>query len=245
MPLDTSKNTVYYSGITEYGAYTHRVVQAGLVCHLDGDDENCYSGAGTTLTDLSREGNDGTMHGTTSVSGGYIDLGSGADITNYITVPAGVLDGLTEWTMEFWLNKTTHNDIDTFQSAGTGNDILLYFNGSTATLVTFSNVTSTNISFTSPTGTDYQFVLTGQNNGFGTLYKNGTRVADYNNRTLVNVQYTGGIVLGQEVDNNSTGGFQSIQKFRGKYGIIRYYNRALHSYEVAENFQANRGRYGL
>jgi hypothetical protein len=46
----------------------------------------------------------------------------------------------------------------------------------------------------------------------------------------------GNLIIGRE---------GSSRQFSGGIAIIRIYNRALNNYEVYENFQAQRGRFGI
>jgi hypothetical protein len=46
------------------------------------------------------------------------------------------------------------------------------------------------------------------------------------------------------MDSNS-GNFDASQKFRGKYGPIRFYNRALSAPEIEQNYNAQKTRFGL
>jgi pyruvate/2-oxoglutarate/acetoin dehydrogenase E1 component len=64
------------------------------------------------------------------------------------------------------------------------------------------------------------------------------------NTTSITVNSTLGIVLGQEMDSNG-GSFDANQKFRGKYGPIRFYNRVLSSSEIEQNYTAQKTRFGL
>jgi len=54
------------------------IVTDGLVLHLDAGDSASYPGSGTTWTDLSGNGNNGTLFGTPSytASPGYFDITS-------------------------------------------------------------------------------------------------------------------------------------------------------------------------
>jgi hypothetical protein len=72
------------------------------------------------------------------------------------------------------------------------------------------------------------------------LYVNGAIVST----TVTSDNLTATIISSEKVRVGmripSTSGY-----FNGKIGIIQIYNRELNPYEIAENFQATRGRYGL
>ena len=78
-----------------------------LVLHLDAGNSNSYVGSGTTWTDLSGEGNNGTINGATynSGDGGYFVF-DGTD--DAVTVSAGsdFAYGTDDFTVEIWFNVT-------------------------------------------------------------------------------------------------------------------------------------------
>lgn len=232
--------------------YGPRIVTDGLVLHLDAGNRKSYPGSGTSVYDLSGNNYNATLHGTTSVSNGYIDIGSGADTTNYISIPSGALDSLTAWTVEFWLYIHATNSIDTFLSCGATNDCLFYLN--TRSGVVFQNPdtngTAVNISPAYATSLLVPFLFTSSCSGTSIqFYKNGSLISNNTNSinfSEITVNSTLGIILGQELDSDTgNGAFASNQKFRGKYGQIKFYNRVLSANEVQQNYNALKGRFGL
>ena len=221
------------------------IVTRGLVLHLDAGNVDSYPGSGTTVTDLSGHGYDATLQGTTSVSGDYMDLGATGDITNYITIPPAALTGLSTWTIDLWLYMHASNSsIDTFVSAGAGNNILWYFTIDRLS-VNFQNPGATGITYATSVLTPFLITMTGTGGASGTInvYKNGVFVNTMANNSLITVAGSAGIVLGQEYDNDTTLGFASTQKFLGKYGPIKFYNRVLSTDEIEQNYNAVKGRY--
>lgn len=213
----------------------------GLMLDLNPLNPKSYPGSGTTIYDLSGNGYNATMHGNTVVSGGWFDLTSAAATTDYITIPAGALNGLSSWTVELWMYIHAANNIDTFLTCGAGNDFLWYF--SDRSTVAFENVVGTSTSYSNPLTTPFLFTATGTG-GTVSLYKDGTYVGAMSNTTSITVNSTLGIVLGQEMDSNG-GSFDANQKFRGKYGSIRFYNRVLAATEILNNYIGFKSRFGL
>ena len=68
----------------------------------------------------------------------------------------------------------------------------------------------------------------------------GSRIISANTATTTN----GYLIVGQEADTPG-GGFASNQNLDGSFSKLAIYNRALTDYEVQQNFNALRGRYGL
>ena len=222
-------------------SYSPKIVTDGLRFAIDAANPKCYPGSGTTAFDLSGNGYNATLHGDTTATGGWFDLTSAAATTDYITTDKNALNGLTSWTFELWLYIHATNAIDTFLTCGAGNDFLWFFNGRTS--VDFQNTAATTTTYNTSLTTPFLFTATGTG-GTVSLYKDGTYVGAMSNTTSITVNSTLGIVLGQEMDSNS-GGFDAAQKFRGKYGPIRFYNRVLSADEVMSNYNANKSRFGL
>jgi hypothetical protein len=222
-------------------AYSPKIVTNGLRFAIDAANPRSYPGSGTTIYDLSGNGYNGTMHGDTVAVDGWFDLKEPAATTDYITLNSNALNGLTSWTIELWLYIYATNTIDTFLTCGSGNDFLWLFNGRST--LSFQNPSDSIISYATSLTTPFLFSATGTG-GSISLYKNGSYVTAFSNTTTITVNSTLGIVLGQEMDSNS-GNFDASQKFRGKYGPIRFYNRALSAPEIEQNYNAQKTRFGL
>jgi hypothetical protein len=222
-------------------SYSPRIITDGLQFAMDPANPKSYPGSGTTMYDLSGNGYNGTINGTSTVSGGYLDLGTVGNVTNYLTIPADALDGLTAWTIELWLYIHATNAIDTFLTCGAGNDFLWYFN--TRSSIYHENTGVSSATYATSLTTPFLFTATGTG-GVTKVYKNGVYVGGPNNTTSITVNSEIGIVLGQEQDSNTTS-FDTSQSFRGKYGPVKFYSRVLSDAEITQNYNATKGRFGL
>ena len=92
-------------------AHSPQIVTDNLVFCLDAANTKSYGGSGTTWTDLSGKGNNGTltsMNGSNynSANGGYLDFDGSIDQIN-----CGSSDdfafGTGDFTIEFWCNPDT------------------------------------------------------------------------------------------------------------------------------------------
>lgn len=223
------------------------LVTDSLRVYLDSSNTDSYPGTGTTWSDLSGNGFDATLQGTTAFDAGdsSIDLGSTQNITNYITIPINALQNATEFTVDIWLQRDAANtDLDTFFTMGSGNHALMYQRTSDGT-INYENTSGTNFGtggqFTN--GVPTNIVMRGVG-GTVSLYKDGNFITSGSNNTTLNGDSTLGIVLGQEMDANN-GNFQDTQNFRGRYFEVKLYNRALTTAELADNFANSRAKYGL
>jgi hypothetical protein len=95
-------------------------------------------------------------------------------------------------------------------------------------------------------GNWYQLAVTNNNKTF-TSYVNGVQVnATYTPPTLrFNNLYQGGVIsIGKSANvPANTGSYLYYSK--STFGGMKMYNRALRADEIQQNFNANRGRYGL
>lgn len=214
------------------------IITNGLTVYLD---PLAYSGSGTTIYDLTRNGNNATINGTISYNAtvGYWDTGSVGNTTNYITIPAAAINGFNEWTVGIWLYVNTSNNIDTFFTCGPGNDGLFYL---TRNACGTQNVGGADIPYKNNLNEWMYFSATGKN-GVTTLYKNGKQQSKLSITTAISVTSTLGIVLGQEMDAVG-GNFDASQSFNGRYGPIKIYRRALSASEIDVNYNAQKARFG-
>ena len=221
-----------------------RVVSDNLIFELDFGKPSAYLGLGNTVTD-SRVGITGTISGAAYLRSpashrAALQLDNGG--ASYISIPKGVLDGLTSWTIDFWLERTITNTIDSFLTCGSGNNFLWFFNNS-AGQVEFQNTGVTTVNYSVTNGVPFNFTATGSG-GTIRVYKNGVEVGTMSNTTTISVGSTIGIILGQEMDAQ-TGGFDSNQSWKGKYYSAKFYDRVLTATEVENNYEASRWRFGI
>jgi len=219
------------------------IVTDGLVLALDAADRNSYPGSGTTWTDLSGNGNNGTL-----TNGPTFDSGNGGSIVfdgtnDHVTFTSN--PSLTDQiTIEVWvkLNST---------SAGTGwicgresSYRILYSSNVFAWVCATDNngwyTTGTAISASSvaPHTNTYQVVVTydGSNNK---IYVNGT------------LRTTGSSISGNIKDVNpyyimrDGSSDANIDYGKGNLYSHKLYNRALTASEIQQNFNALRGRFNI
>lgn len=217
-------------------SHSPSIVTDSLILYLDAANTKSYPGTGTVWSDLSGNGNTGTLvNGPTysSANGGSIVF----DGTND-TVNCGNAASLqiTVGTISAWINATSdnsgYNGIITKQNAWglfvKDNILISYDWGNSSdrsTGVTVGNGTWKYIvmSFTETIGTP-------SNNAI--IYVNGSAVLT---TTVKNVN--------QSVQVTTDG--NASQCMSGNISQIAIYNRVLSSTEVTQNFNALRGRFGL
>ena len=211
------------------------IVTNGLVLCLDAGNRKSYPGTGTTWTDLSGAGNAATIlnqgadnAGTiySSTNGGYITF-DGNDDRATSTLPA-----LTSYTTSAWvrLRNFSGGERQLFQTAnGIGLSVLsnrfMFYNG---------NVNSTIQTVVSNSW--YNWVMTTTNTPSNSTKMFINNVADGNWANY------GAITAG----NIALAATNTIQRVLScDIAIFSIYNRALSATEIAQNYNALKGRYGL
>jgi len=243
-----------YSGTgitTEYSALTYlnslgsvicvnrdyeEIITSGLTVNLDAGFTPSYPKSGTTWTDISFSGNNGTLtNGPTynSSNGGSIVF-DGVD--DYIIVNSGanILSNVN-YTKTAWFyvtNFATANNI--ISSNGGGQHAFWLFNtnklnsGHNGTWNTVVSTTTLSLN------TWYFGAVTFSTASGWKLYLNGVQEATSVDTTT----FTG-------IGDLSVGSFWGSNFFTGRISIAHIYNRVLSASEILQNFNAQKSRYGL
>jgi hypothetical protein len=218
-------------------SYGPSIVTSGLVLALDAADRNSYPGSGTTWTDLTGRGNNGTLTngvgynsnnmGSLSFDGvdDYVDCGKTA--TQF-----GVYDA--DYTFDAWVYPTNLSGDKTMFGTDTGvvrgGLHLVFRNGAiyqghyesdfaagSATLNVWNNIT-------------YVYV---KSSSLASIYKNGIFQGSGSIGSFIG---TTNILIGRWLGGNY---------FIGTGSNYKIYNRALTAAEIQQNFNATRSRFGI
>jgi hypothetical protein len=240
--------------------YSLGVVQDGLVLNLDASKFYSYPRSGNTWTDLSSNGNTGTL-----VNGPTYSSGNGGALTfdgvdDYGSTPSLFLfSGTKVFTFEIWVNFTSItgnfgniNKCAWLFAGGTGSgsgqpefgvysanntsftpNTINFGRGSGGTIGSLS----INVSSLMSNGNWYQIVLVRSASNAQTVYLNASSIGTGNvSNSFSNGQPDFGALHG----NPSYEGY-----LNGKISTIKIYNRALTATEIAQNFNATRSRFGI
>lgn len=235
------------SGKVTLKQQTHPVIVTdSLVLHLDAGNPSSYPGTGTTWTDLSGNGNNGTLiNGPTYNSS---DLGSIVfDGTNdAVTIPDNQNFEIgTASSFECWVNilTVTTNRLP-FGKGGTWWFAVGY---------TALGGTSGEFNWLAHDGSNWNTLNTGVTVSANTWYHlattwDGTYFRFYANG---NLEATSSDLSAKTWSNNSNtvdiGGFLSAlqQMTNQKFSVARIYTKTLTAAEVQQNYNALKWRYGL
>jgi len=225
-----------------------RVITDGLVLALDAGDTNSYPGSGTTWTDLSGNGNNGTLVNGVGYSGDNLGSLSFDGINDNINIPYNAsLKPATAITMEAFCYIQNNG--------GTWTSLIQYpVNSSSHTSPFFDwaiylnkvdRLLHTRIdgeAVSSPNNVwnfnEWSYVAITFENQSVKYYVNGANVGSSSvTKTSITYDVNNPVYIGK----NASG----TEQFEGKLGSMRVYNRALTASEIQQNFNALRGRFGI
>ena len=241
--IKTATNKLQYSVGFDTHPAVAGIVTSGLVVHLDAGNSNSYPGSGTTWTDLSGNGNNGTLtNGPTfdSADGGSLSFDGTDDVVPITKANnLGTTQNYTIFTFIYphSVDSTRANSIVDSGSGSTYPMRLHLRPNSTIKLQhndAFADpgvITTDTISLNT-----WTCVAATNNNNSGTVYINGVSAAS---GSLGNNWDAFNPTVGWKPIGNPSG----VYAFDGFISIVLIYNRALTPSEIQRNYNALKGRY--
>jgi hypothetical protein len=220
--------------------YSPKVVTDGLVLYLDAANRYSYPGSGTTWSDISRGGNNGTL-----TNGPTYSSANGGSI---------VFDGIDDYVSLFSVNSTSSLSIDFyFRITSTGIKVMTgMYNGSGADWwIGLSSDNKANWSFGAPIKSDITSSMTVNDGNIRhiccTYNKSVNSIFLYINGSLQSTSNTIPSTVNQPGGNATIGRFGDFTAYYTQGNIYNYkiYNRALSATEVRQNYNATKTRFGL
>jgi hypothetical protein len=218
------------------------IVTDGLVLSLDAGNLKSYPTSGTTWTDLSKNGNNGTLtNGPTfdnSNTGGIVFA-----TDDYVLLPNGLLSGTGNFTVNQWIKWTSgtygalfgNYPIGNLQ-VGYGTNLIYVYLGSTSSTSCYLGTSP--FSTTLPQFTTNPVMVTAQRSSNTLLlYLNG--VLQKTGSTTDSV----GTASSQFRIGTNTNNTGAIEAFNGLIYSTQVYNRALSASEVLQNYNATKWRF--
>ena len=237
-------------------AFSHspKVVTDGLVLCLDAADKNSYPGSGTTWTDLSGNGNDGTL-----TNGPTFDSGNGGCISfdgtnDHIDCgSSAIFDSLPTFTACIWFKMNNLSSDMALLSKGTYSNAYSFFIQARPTQS--GNNKSYHARLTTD-GSSSTIINGAANNTWVAnqwyhliLVADGTNAYYYENGVANGSQtsFTGTIGPGATSGTFKVGRTQGDESktLDGQAAIAYFYNKALTVAEITQNFNAQRSRFGV
>lgn len=225
--------------------HSPRIVTNGLIGYWDAGNARSYPGSGTTWTDLSGNGNTGTLYNSPTYSsnnGGYLSfngttqyVGCGSNYNSISTNGVSYcvwfqVPNYTSFHRLVTLNNTTNTDYDQYIQVSVTSGVI-------------SSGTNTNSGYkvaTTPVGTNrWNYAVATFDKTTINIYLNGVN--------------DGGTTTGTPVMNSSFGNLEiarlvavSVYYYGAPFiANVSMYNRALSAIEVKQNYNALRGRFGI
>jgi hypothetical protein len=227
--------------------YSPKIATDGLVLYLDAANTRSYPGTGTTWSDLSRGGNNGSLiNGPTfnSANGGsivfdgsndYVDCGNIDDIKNASQVSISIWTYIDDISFRILLGQNLISGTDHFQLYyWTANTLYIWIKSGNVGTVSYVNTSSiVNINQW------YNFTLvfdgTLTNNDRCKLFLNGGNDIITNRGTMPTTftNSSESFLIGRGLNGY----------FDGRMSNTQIYNRALSTEEVTQNYNALKGRF--
>ena len=232
-------------------AHSPRIVTDNLVLALDAANTKSYPGSGTTWTDLSGKGNNGTLtNGPTfdNGNGGSIDFDGSNDT---VTFSSNNINGLssgtaTQFSIMGWVkwDVLTSSPTAWFEKQNSTAEyarLELSADSASGGRVWFVTSNTTN---TVSGGMISNYLIDTNKYYHMALVCDGTSKKGYINGVE---EYSATESFSNTYPSNSytlgIGGAQ--RKFNGKVANVAIYNKPLTASEISQNFNALRGRYGI
>ena len=226
---------------------TPSYVTDGLVLNLDAGNLNSYDGSGTTWSDLSQDGTDLVINGTTYNSGGYFVLNGTSD-RMYRSYTASL--NPSDITVLFWAyldnwSQTFTGGLATvINTQRSGNGYAIGCNSSSGDILWQT--------WTDSGWANSSYALSNLSSGWHCLIgtSDGSNIKLYLDSVEVNSSPAGSIVYTRNDSQFNIGAYQSSNGsinsyFPGNIAITQVYNKALSSDEITQNFNATKTRFGL
>jgi hypothetical protein len=216
--------------------YSPKIVTDGLILNLDAGNRRSYVSGSTIWTDLVNNSRTGSL-----VNGPTFNSSNEGSIvfdgTNDRVLLPAVVDTNSSFSLEFWALRTSDANAGTLISGnGPNSYFVIRMLSSAVSLVKSFVVELGNFGASSATvsNTINHVVLTRSGTTY-TCYTNGI----FRGTLTINQTYaTTAPALGiYDAGNN--------EPFSGRIYKFAYYNRAISAFEVRQNYNANKGRFGL
>ena len=234
----------YYNQLATF--QVPNITTSNLVLWYDPSFATSYPGTGLTITNLANTSLPGTMSNITYTSPYFAYNGS----TSQVSVPDNALlePGSGDWTMEVWVNQTNSTGsqviLGKFDNGGGAQDVCYAIRVSNGNVrADFGNGTTAmntaNYALSTGTWTQLVYVFNNVANNNVITYVNGVQQATTTHSFASILNTANNLYLGSY--NNG----EYAQYFNGRIGVTRLYNAALTSSQVLQNFNADRGTYGI
>jgi hypothetical protein len=225
--------------------YGPKITTNGLVLCVDAADKNSYIGSGTTWTDVSNTGNNGTLtNGPTfsNLNGGCIVF-DGTTTGQQVTIGSQTINFTSGGTFEIWTKIDNVNRNQGFFSMNPGATYINFYSpGATNQKMRWEVIGNSANAFNA-----INSLTTLQNNVWyhvvGNFDPSGGSTRIYINGSFDNSQSSYTNVPSSVTSQTIIGSYGGI--LDGNIAVAKIYNRPLSASEVLQNYNATKSRFGL
>jgi hypothetical protein len=238
-------------------------VQDGLIFDLDAGNYLSYPRNGTTWTDLTGRGNNGTLTNGPTFSGGSAPsiVFDGAD--DYVEIPFETI--LNDCTIEMWFNATSTKIYQypfALRNNSAGNNFSFFldmndtdFGSNAQTMWAYWNSNGNTYSVVSKTGSNGNFGDWNDSTWRNYIFTRSTTISPYTEHYMNGVKLTNITRNGDQTTKFGNGsgyklalgtilGYSGLN-FPGNQAIVRIYNKVLSPQEIIQNFESQRVNFGI
>jgi hypothetical protein len=217
------------------------IIRDGLVLHYDIGNPACYPGGGLAISDLSGSGNHGTLTGNTVFQDGALAFDGSSNITT-----TTLISNPQSFSIGIWFRTSSPSGrklvgFEISQTGGSGSyDRHFYVDTAGQLRWGVWSPGSSTFLYGNVTDNQWRYAVVSFNNGATLHSLNGLVVG---NVTAVSQPFDGyWRIAGQSLNfwPAASAGF-----FIGQIAGVEIYNRPLAADEIEQNFNINRGRFGL
>jgi hypothetical protein len=226
--------------------YNPRTVTNGLVLALDAANPKSYPGSGTTWTDLSGNGNNGTLVNGVGYNSGNLGSLSFDGVNDYVSIPSFTLNrsGATicGWLKisDFSTSTNIPGRVFVRSTSITTSRLIAFYSGGYAyetntnsNPVEMAGDLTPEILDSSIVANTYFYFSLVFNNNIGYSYINGVLSSSLSLSNNMQINQIG----------NAAGPANYPDRMKGNISQVSIYNRALTPQEIQQNFNALKSRY--
>lgn len=236
-----------------------KIVTDGLVLYLDAANQKSYPGSGTTWSDVSGNGNHGTLINGPTFDGGNAGGIAFDGVDDLIGVPyTNDFDHfkLNNFTIETWVKSTSVIYPMSRHPLKLGHTV---FSSSTPGWSAGHGASSTYTQIRVADGTNFSTTDITHPRILESTYYHRIFTIDRSLGCTTSL-YMNGKYIGQDVGSNVTGSIYSEiggetsgflfgnvwgWKYAGNFNMLKVYNRALNVTEILQNYNATKSRFNL
>jgi hypothetical protein len=217
------------------------IIRDGLVLHYDIANPACYPGGGLAISDLSGSANHGTLTSNTAFQDSALAFDGSSNITTTTLFSNPQSFSIGIWFRTFAPSGRKLVGLESSQIGGSGSyDRHFYVDTAGQLRWGVWSPGSSTFLYGNVTDNQWRYAVVSFNNGATLHSMNGLVVG---NVTAVSQPYDGyWRIAGQSLNfwPSASAGF-----FIGQIAGVEIYNRPLAAGEIEQNFNINRGRFGL